>query len=91
MEIDFTKLLDEENIENVREAMNEYLPGLFAQDASVENMQKIMKIFDKAFAFNNREIMDLFIEYSDLKYEEKLYENCLAYQIGLQKGAEENK
>lgn len=88
MEIDFENLFNEENVEKVNEEMQEYLPELFAQAKSIKNMNKIMKIFDKVFSLKNRQMMDLFIQYSNLKYEENLYENWLAYYIGFQKGSE---
>ena len=49
MEIDFEKLFNEEEIEKVKNEMEEYLPTLFAQNRSIENMTNIMKIFDAAF------------------------------------------
>lgn len=89
MEIDFAKDFNEDNIEKVKNELNNYLPELFAQQKSIENMNNIMKIFDEVFSFKNKQMMDLLIKYSNLKYEEKLYENWLAYYIGFKQGLEQ--
>jgi len=89
--INFKKLLDLETIETVRNSMNDYLPELYAQDENLELTKKMSEIFSAISSFNNRELLNLFIEYSDLKYEEKLHENSLAYYVGFEKGANSKK
>ena len=89
MEIDFENEFNIENIEAVNEEMDEHLSELFAQEESINNMNQLTEIYNKLASYHNKALMNLFKEYSNLKYEEKMYENWLAYYIGYKRGLEE--
>lgn len=91
MNINFEKLFNEENIEKVNDIMDEHLPELFGQELSLNNTEEIMELYDKVAEFENQEIIDLFIKYSDLKYIDTTYQNWLAYTIGFIKGKKSKK
>ena len=83
--INFEKFF-EKNIDFVAEEMRNNLPILFAHELSLDNTEQILKVYDYINSLNNRKILDTFIKYSDLKYEDTLYQNCLAYYLGFKKG-----
>ena len=86
MRINFKRFFNQKKIQYVEREVRKHLPELFAQSISLENSNEILKIYEDISKFNNPQIMELFIKYSNLKYEENLYQNWLAYYIGFQKG-----
>jgi len=91
MNIDFEEYFNEENIEDIREEMEEYLYDLYAQPLYINNSEKQFKLYDDIFLNTNANIQSMLNLYENLLYEETLMENWLAYQIGFQKGLEQEK
>lgn len=85
------KLFCQEDIDYIFKQVNKNINLLFVQDFFLENKEKIYEIEKSVEDLKSSELNYLFREYEKLTEESIVYQNCLAYYIGLKKGLNMNK
>lgn len=84
-------LFSQQDIDYVKEQVDEHIMILYNQNTSIKNNSKILEIENKIDTLYNLEIKKLLYNYRDALTETIEQQNCLAYYLGIKKGIELKK